>query len=92
MTFFDGTSKILKSQSTAITVGENYRVTITGEPYTPDLEVTKIFKFYYTDADGNPDLSLASSRLIVETYGGTLSATQHDDVIAIELVLPLVLD
>jgi len=89
---FDGAAKVLTTRTAATKRDGSLRVIITGEAYTPDLEVTKIFKFYYTDADGNPDLSLASARLIAETYGGALSATQNDNVIAIELVLPLVLD
>jgi hypothetical protein len=49
----------------------------------------KIFKFYYTDPAGNPDLSLASARLIVETYGGQLNATQERDKVTLRLSLPL---
>jgi len=90
--FFDGAAKVLTNATPSLATDTHFRITISGAPYTPDLEVTKIFKFYYTDADGNPELSLASARLIVETYGGTLSATQTDDAITIELSLPLVLE
>jgi hypothetical protein len=51
--------------------------------------VTKIFKFYYTDPQGNPDLSLATARLIVETYGGEVNATQERDTVTLRLSLPL---
>jgi signal transduction histidine kinase len=89
---FDGAAKVIIAHTADVRRDDNLRITISGKPYTPDLEVTKIFKFYYTDADGNPELSLASSRLIVETYGGTLSAIQNDSAITIELSLPLVVE
>jgi hypothetical protein len=50
--------------------------------------MTKIFKFYYTDALGNPDLSLAAARLIVETYGGELNAAEERDKVVIRLSFP----
>ena len=90
--FFEGVPKVLKNTTTSFTIDKNFRVTITGAPHNDDLEVTKVFKFYYTDADGNPELSLATSRLIAETYGGEVSATQNGNVIAIELSLPLILE
>ena len=53
------------------------------------FELSRIFKFYYTDPQGSPDLSLAAARLITETYGGELNATQESDKVAIQLSLPL---
>jgi hypothetical protein len=57
-------------------------------PTAADFEITKIFKFYYTDALGNPDLSLAAARLIAETYGGQLNAIQESDKVTLRLTLP----
>jgi hypothetical protein len=54
----------------------------------PDFEPTKIFKFYYTDPTGNADLSLASARLIAETYGGELNASQDRDKVMLKLQFP----
>jgi len=88
--FFEGASKVLNNTTASVAIDKTFRITITGEPHNPDLEVTKVFKFYYTDADGNPELALATSRLIAETYGGSLSATQNENGIAIELSLPVV--
>jgi signal transduction histidine kinase len=56
---------------------------------TSDLELTKVFKFYYTDPAGNPDLSLATARLVIETYGGELNATQERDKVTFRFSLPL---
>ena len=54
-----------------------------------ELEIEKIFKFYYTDPLGNPDLSLATARLIAETYGGELiAAEERDTVVTLRLSFP----
>ena len=53
-----------------------------------DFEPTRIFKFYYTDPHGDPDVSLAAARLIVETYGGELNATCESDNVSLQLTLP----
>ena len=52
------------------------------------FEATKIFKFYYTDPQGNPDLSLATARLIAETYGGELIASSESDKVSLRLSFP----
>ena len=65
-----------------------YLIRITGKA-AGDIEVEKLFKFYYTAPDGNPDLSLAAARLIAETQGGgTLTATPVDGNLVLELSLP----
>ena len=60
-----------------------------GRVAASEFELTKIFKFYYTDPLGNPDLSIATARLIAETYGGRLDATQERDTVILRLSLPL---
>ena len=91
--FFEGASKLIAGngeRTAAISRdGGRYTVTVTGRPVQPDLELTKIFKFYYTDADGSPDLSLAVARLIAETYGGELNATGERDKVSLRLSFPL---
>lgn len=67
---------------------DGVRVTIEGVPRRSDEEVSKIFKFYYTDASGSPAFGLATARLITESYGGTLESRSEDGTIAIELMLP----
>lgn len=69
--------------------GQRLAVTIIGNRPAEDFEPTKLFKFYYTDALGNPDLALATARLIFETYGGELNAEEESDKVAIRLSLPL---
>jgi hypothetical protein len=64
-------------------------VTLLGKPEPADLEVTKIFKFYYTDSSGAPDLSLASARLILETYGGELNAAEERGKVWLRMSVPL---
>jgi len=90
--FFEGASKVLKDEgrrATAELGPECFDVTVTGEPAADDFEVTKIFKFYYSDPLGNPDLSLAAARLIAETYGGELNAVQDRDKVVLRLSFPL---
>ena len=89
--FFEGASKVLKDEGRRAEVSRNGRLTVTvsGKPAADEFEPTKIFKFYYTDPLGNPDLSLAAARLIAETYGGELSVEEESDKVTLRLSLPL---
>ncbi len=89
--FFEGASHVLKpdERRAMAEVNGSLIVSVSGIPQADDFEVTKMFKFYFTDADGNPDLSLAAARLIVETYGGDLSASQDRDKVTIRMTVPL---
>jgi|SRR6266480_884986 len=90
--FSDGASNVLDEKDRAITVersGKELNVLMSGHVSDSEFELTKIFKFYYTDRAGNPDLSLATARLIAETYGGALDATQERDTVTMRLTLPL---
>jgi len=89
--FFEGTSRVLEESGRGASVERapgRFTVAITGKPASPDFEITKIFKFYYTDALGNADLSLAAARLIAETYGGELNALDERDKVSIRLSFP----
>ena len=89
--FFDGASNVLRPDGRQIDASRNgtFSLVASGFAEGDDFEVTKIFKFYYTDSNGNPDLSLAAARLIAETYGGELSASVDRDKVSIRLVFPL---
>jgi len=88
--FFEGASKFVESRTVATErSGQRLNVVLSGRVTESDFELTKIFKFYYTDPSGNPDLSLASARLIFETYGGELQATRERDTVILRLTLPL---
>jgi len=89
--FFDGTSHVLLENGREAAVERTpgrFTVAVTGSPAAADFEITKIFKFYYTDALGNADLSLAAARLIAETYGGELDAQEDRDKVSIRLSFP----
>jgi len=89
--FFDGVSHVLAEDGRQAVVDRSngeFSVAVTGSPASPDFEVTKIFKFYYTDALGNADLSLAAARLIAETYGGEVNAVEDRDKVTIRLSFP----
>lgn len=90
--FAEGAARLCRSDgieaSTAIEGGW-FQMTVAGDPADEQLEPSKIFKFYYTDSAGNPDLSLASARVIAETYGGELSAVQEDGRVEVSMRLPL---
>lgn len=89
--FFEGASRVLDEIGRSVAVESTsgrFTVAVTGKPASPDFEITKIFKFYYTDALGNADLSLAAARLIAETYGGELNALDERDKVAIKLSFP----
>jgi signal transduction histidine kinase len=90
--FFEGTSNVLKEDTRELAIERGDRrlhLTVSGQPRGDHFELTKILKLYYTDASGNPDLALAATRLIVETYGGELKAAQERDKVSIRLSFPL---
>lgn len=89
--FFEGASRLFpERQGEAARDAAWFTVALAGQPTDADLDLTKIFKFYYSDSDGNPDLSLAVARLIAETYGGEVTAVQErDKVVTLRLSVPL---
>lgn len=90
--FFEGAATVLKPEGRIAEMhrdDERFQVTISGHPRGTDFELSKIFKFYYTDPDGNPDLSLPAARLIAETYGGELNAVDERDKVVLRLSFPL---
>jgi hypothetical protein len=90
--FSDGAAHVLAEEGRSRTIlrgSGRFEVMIQGFPRAKDFELTKVFKFYYTDPEGNPDLSLASARLIAETYGGALSAGEEHDKVWLRLTFPL---
>jgi signal transduction histidine kinase len=90
--FFEGASHLLRPQGrTALAErdGNNFALVVSGTPLGEPIEPEKIFKFYYSDPAGNPDMSLAAARLIAETYGGELIATEErDTVVKLRLSFP----
>ena len=90
--FFDGAVKLLGDPPRQADVAWEERsimITVAGTPASADFEPTRIFKFYYTDTDGTPDLSLAVARLIAETYGGGIEAAVDRDKVSLRLSFPL---
>jgi len=89
--FFEGASHLLVSDGRRATVERSsglLTVEVTGRHAAEDFELTKVFKFYNTDALGNADLSLAAARLIAETYGGELNAAEDRDKVTLRLSFP----
>jgi signal transduction histidine kinase len=91
--FFEGAAKLFDNgmDIAAALVRDQHRleVTVTGTPAAEGFEPTRIFKFYYSDAGGTPDLSLAVARLIAETYGGEMGAALDRDKVLLRLSFPL---
>ncbi|HYI10338.1 MAG TPA: histidine kinase dimerization/phospho-acceptor domain-containing protein [Thermoanaerobaculia bacterium] len=92
--FFEGAAKLFASEGRTAAAsrddeGRSYTLTAAGRADVADFEPTKLFKLYYTDAEGNPDLSLAVARLIAETYGGELNAAGDRDKVSLRLSFPL---
>ena len=89
--FFDGASKAFGNPgpATAKIHDDRFEISIAGKPADDSFDAAKIFKLYYTDASGNPDLSLASARLIAETYGGELNALEDRGKVVLRLSFPL---
>lgn len=90
--FFEGAAKLFTGGAASAAVDPDaglFAITFTGKPVSSDFESTRIFKFYYTDPDGNPDLSLAVARLITETYGGEIDAIEDRGKVSLRLSFPL---
>jgi His Kinase A (phospho-acceptor) domain len=90
--FFEGASKLFAGQDSQPSAGRNgstWSVSVAGTPADEAFELTRIFKFYYTDPQGNPDLSLAVARLIAETYGGEVIAAEESGKVSLRLSFPL---
>lgn len=88
--FFEGASKLFSDrQGEAGPDASRFTVALAGRPDASDLDLSKIFKFYYSDSEGNPDLSLAVARLIAETYGGEVTAAEERDKVTLRLSVPL---
>ena len=90
--FFEGASRIFLDEGRSVsarTADGRFEVAIAGKAAAEEGDVAKIFKFYYSDAVGSPDLSLAIARLITETYGGELSAIQDRGQVVLRLSFPL---
>ncbi|HEV7921409.1 MAG TPA: histidine kinase dimerization/phospho-acceptor domain-containing protein [Thermoanaerobaculia bacterium] len=89
--FLEGAASVLAPEGRAVHIARQegrFHLIASGRPRAEDFEPTKIFKFYYTDPSGNPDLSLATARLIAETYGGELIATQESDKVSLRIGFP----
>ena len=86
-----GASKIFEGPP-AVTVDRSpdgsLDMKLSGAFASESIEIGKLFKFYYTDESGNPDISLATARLIAESYGGSLDARAEGNRMFMELVLP----
>jgi len=89
--FFEGASHVLIIDGRRTTIERangRFTLAVTGRHAGENFELTRVFKFYHTDALGNADLSLAAARLIVETYGGELNAVEDHDKVTFRLSFP----
>ena len=89
---FDGASRVLSNEGRSTTVRCDqgvFELTISGLPLAKDVDLSKLFKFYYSGPDGNPDLSLSTARLVAETYGGALVCEEEHDKVLFRLTFPL---
>ena len=89
--FFEGTSRLSLASPKGKVLSKAGKLVLEVEGSSPssELDASKLFKFYYTDASGNPELSLASARLIAETYGGDVEAEDLGGGLRLTLSLPL---
>jgi signal transduction histidine kinase len=90
--FFESATKFLRTDervATSSTSEARHVISTYGQFAGDPVELSKVFKFYYSDAEGRPDLSLAVARLIAETYGGELRAVEERDNVILELSFPL---
>ncbi len=90
--FFEGAARQLEAETAVAAVSRDQHrleVTVSGTAAAAGFEPTRIFKFYYSDAGGSPDLSLAVARLIAETYGGEVGAVEDRDKVSLRLSFPL---
>lgn len=85
----EGCGKIFRTPpSVVIEIGEQTIVRFEGSPADAGADVGRLFKLYYSDSAGNPDITLATARLIAESYGGGLDAVSDGEKMKVELRLP----
>jgi signal transduction histidine kinase len=90
--FFEGAAKAIDPAGRRVSVNQEngrFNLVVEGKAAFDASELSKVFKFYYTDPSGNPDLCLACARLIAETYGGEVNASEESDKVGLILSLPL---
>lgn len=89
---FDGVAKNFSRDSLVLQMetrpGEG-AIRFRGTLANDQIEFEKFFKFYYTDPSGNPELSLATARLIAETLGGTVTVSHDEQYTTLEWMFPL---
>lgn len=87
---FDGAATVLRSEgrTAVVSIDGEFSLTLAGHPAAADDEVARTLRFYYTMPDGAAELSLASARLIAETYGGGLSAFRDRDKFVFRMTFP----
>jgi hypothetical protein len=90
----EGGGKIFSPSTVVVVPHSNessYQLRVEGAPSIAETDFGKLFKFYYTDTSGNPELTLATARLIAETYGGSLTLWDENNGsrLVLELQLPL---
>lgn len=90
--FFEGAASLLEPGGREAAVERDDRcfaLMATGTTLVSEADLAKLFKFYYSDREGAPELSLAVARLIAETYGGELIAASERDKVTLRLSFPL---
>jgi len=89
----EGASRLFSSQPVVLSTSSDathFQVRIEGEGPSSESDFGKVFKFYYTDPSGTPDIALATARLIAETYGGTLTLwDENGKRLVLDLRLPI---
>ncbi len=50
-------------------------------------EIGKLFKFYYTDPSGEPNLQMASARLLIESMGGLVEMQVSEEIVRFRIEL-----
>ncbi|MFN2238381.1 MAG: histidine kinase dimerization/phospho-acceptor domain-containing protein [Thermoanaerobaculia bacterium] len=84
-----GCGKIFRTPPRVVVeTGAQTVVRFEGAPQEDGIDTARLFKLYYSDADGSPEISMATARMIADCYGGELEARPDGDNFKVELRLP----
>lgn len=85
-----GVAGIIEAEAATVKCQMNAgRLTISIEGPNKDetADIGKLFKFYYTDPSGEPNLMLASARLLLESMGGSVDMQISEGIVQFRIEL-----
>lgn len=85
-----GIASVIEPQRASVdcdVLDDRLTISIEGPCRDETAEFGKLFKFYYTDPSGEPNLMLASARLLLESMGGSIDMQISEGIVQFRIEL-----